>query len=128
MIGVLLHEFLNSTCRVNKFLLPCKEGMAGGTNFNTHFSVNRSQLYFVAAGTLCFNFMVFWMNIILHYRFPPKSDLQFDTATFKPAVRIFSFLRRYRTAGTVLSVLSTLKKHPGLWVSSIGRMKEGDYI
>jgi hypothetical protein len=71
MIGILLHELLDPSCRVNKFLFAGEKGMTGRTDLHIHFSVNRTKLHFVAAGTLSLNFMVFRMDIFFHY-FPPN--------------------------------------------------------
>jgi len=66
MISILFHEFLNSTGRVNQFLLSCKERMTGRTNLYIHLSVHRPKLYFIPAGTLGGNFMVFGVDIFFH--------------------------------------------------------------
>ena len=82
MVRILLHELLNPAGRVNKFLFACEEGMTGGTDLHIHFTVHGPKLYFIAAGALRLNFMVFRMNIFFHYCFPPKSELRFYTAPF----------------------------------------------
>jgi len=70
-LGVFLFEFLDSTCSINQFLLAGEKGVAGGTDFNLHFTVDRAELEFIAAGTDSIYFMVFWMDIRFHFS-PPN--------------------------------------------------------
>ena len=83
MVSILFHEFFNAAGRVNQFLFACKEGMTVGTDLNLHFSAHRTKFNFVTTGALCFYFMIFWMDILFHFLFPPQKVSQYSlTAEF----------------------------------------------
>lgn len=72
MLGIFLVKFLNTSCCIDKFLLPGKKRMAGGTDFDTDLLADRSQLKLTATCAFCFNFIVFGMNFRFHVHQPPK--------------------------------------------------------
>lgn len=66
-LGVFLFEFFDSTSSIDQFLFAGEEGMTGGTDFDLHFTVDRSEFKLVAAGTDSIYLMVFWMDIRFHF-------------------------------------------------------------
>jgi len=65
--SIALLEFVNTACRIHKFLLAGEEGMAGGAN--AEFDVLPSGARFVS-GTACTHddgLLIVWMNFWLHF-------------------------------------------------------------
>ena len=63
-----LLELVNSTARIYELLLTGKEGMALGTNFNSHFAaLGASCGYGLAACALDDHFFILRMNTVLHF-------------------------------------------------------------
>ena len=66
MLSIALLELLDTTSGINKLLLTGKERMAGRTDFNFHFIIDRSKLKLSTTGTGCFNLLIFRMDITFH--------------------------------------------------------------
>lgn len=67
MFGVFFLELLNTAGGVYELLLAGKKRMAGRTDFNFDFLINRTKLYFITTGTFGLNLMVCGMDIRFHY-------------------------------------------------------------
>ncbi len=63
---VLFAEPLNASGSINKFLLPCKEGVAGRTNFNLDIPGGGTGFYNVPTGTGNLSQFILGMNALLH--------------------------------------------------------------
>jgi len=58
--------FLNTTRRIQQFLLSRIKGMAGRTDFNPHISHCTPGFYYVPTGASNRAGFIFWVNFISH--------------------------------------------------------------
>ena len=73
-------ESLNTTRRIDQFLLPCKEGMASGTDIDRIASRSASGFNGVSTRTGDGRVCVFWMNFLLHgFPLRPHQSTSFET-------------------------------------------------
>lgn len=67
VLGIFFLEFLNTTGRINQFLLAGEKRMTCGTDFNMYVFFDGTKFEFTAAGALGNYLMVFRMYSRLHF-------------------------------------------------------------
>ena len=63
---VLFPEALDTAGSIYQFLLACKEGMAGRTDFHLYILYGRTGLYYISAGAAYFGHLIPGMNLLFH--------------------------------------------------------------